>query len=434
MKRIFIVLLSLVLFFSLIGCGGDAETEGTEENPTLVTFLVAAAASEKPVIEEVIADFEEANPTIDVELMYSVLDSEQRKQNITTALNGKQSDPDVFLMDIAWIGQLAASGWLADLEKHGVDASGFYDSIIELADRHKGKLIGVPAFVDGGLLYYRTDLLEKYGYSNPPETWSDLIEISKKVQEGERKEGNKDFWGFVWQGKQYEGLICDALEQFVSAGGGFLNKQGEPIIYSPENEKALQTMVDIIHKHKISPPNTYTGMAEEEARRMFQFGNAMFERNWPYAYGLHQTAKDSEVKGKVGVAPLPHYPGGQSASTLGGWHMGMSVYSDQKKAAGKFVSYYTSEEVQKHFVLKTGWYPGRPAIYDDAKVVDKYPHIKNLKKVFTGAVPRPTVPYYSEMSSSLQKYINSALAKAMPVEEALKKAQKDVSAIISKFE
>ncbi len=406
-----------------------AESESTDK--ATITFMVGGAATETPFIEQIANDFMERNPNIKVDLILGTTDTGQRKQAIVTAMRGKQANPDVFLMDIAWIGQLAQSNWLTDLSKYDVDVSPFYKSIIEKADTVNGKLVGLPVYVDGGLLYYRKDLLEKYGYDGPPQTWDDLVEMAKVVQEGERAEGNKDFWGFVWQGKQYEGLICNALETFTSAGGGFINKEGEAILNSEENKKALNFMKSLIHEHEVSPKNTYTDMTEEEVRRAFHYGSALFERNWPYAWGSHTNDEDSVVKDKFGVAPLPKFEGNESASTLGGWHIGISEYSDQKKASVEFVKYFTSPDVQKFFAFNTGWNPSRVEVYKDEEVLERLPHFSQLKDVFQGAVPRPSVPYYAEMSDVMQKYFNEAISGSIEIDAALKSANEEVSQIIS---
>lgn len=451
MKKLIVILLALMLVFSFTACGdGEEDTpdqegqgqegdgkdggDGEKDKPVEISLMTGGPNAEKVLLESIVEDFEKEHPNIKVKLLLGVIGTEERKQAITTALQGKQTDPDLFTMDVAWIGQLAASGWLADLGPYKLDTSVFYPKIIKTADTFNGKLVGLPNFIDAGLLYYRTDLLEKYGYDGPPETWNELLEMALKVQEGERAEGNSDFWGYVWQGKQYEGLICDALEFFASAGGGFLDSDGNPILDTPENEKALQFMTDIIHKYEISPPNTYTDMREEESRRVWHFGNAMFMRNWPYAIGISRDDPESKVKGKFDIAPLPHFEGGVSAATLGGWHMGLSVYSDQKDAAVEFLKFYTSYEVQKRWFLELGFNPPRPALYEDEDAKKEVPGQVGLKEVFNGAIARPNVPYYSKLSDIMQKYFNSALSKSMEVEEALEKAQAEVESAIESAE
>lgn len=392
-----------------------------------ISFMAGGAPNEISFFEEIVTDFE--NETgITVKLIRQTTQTEQRKQSLLVALRGKKKDPDVSLVDVGWIGQFAASGWLLPLDEYDVNTDPFFQNVIELADTYDGQIIGLPLYVDAGLLYYRTDLLDKYGYKGPPETWSQLLEMAKTVQAGERK-GNENFWGYVWQGAQYEGLSTNVVEYFSSAGGALLNDQNEPVVNSKENLQALRFMVSLIQEHGVSPPNTYTDMQEEEVRITFQNGNALFERNWPYAYGLHN-AEDSAVRGVFGVAPLPHFTGQKSAACLGGWHVIVSAYSDAKEEAVEFSQYLTSADVQKKFALNLGWNPGREQVYSSSEIKSELPHLIELKDVFINAVPRPIVPYYTQLSQALQKHVNAALAGDKKPQQALQDSQEEFERII----
>ncbi len=419
----FLILLSylaVAVLFSLTGCSSKRE----------LSLMVGGTPNEIAYWENVISQFREKSG-ITVKLIRQTTDTDQRKQSIIFSLRGRQADPDVMLVDVAWIGQLAASGWLLPLDDFKLDTLPFFRSVIDLADTYNGSLIGLPLYIDGGLLYYRKDLLKQYGYNAPPQTWEELREMSKKVQNSERNKNN-NFWGYAWQGAQYEGLVCNALETFSSAGGGFI-RDDKPVLGSENNLQALDYMVSLIHDNAVSPPNTYTDMKEEEVRMLFQSGNALFERNWPYAWGLHNS-DESPVKGKVGIAPLPSFKGHKSAATLGGWHAVISAYTDQPEQAVQLISFITSYEVQKDMVLNLGWNPGRQDLYSDETIMKAVPHLVELKPVFENAIPRPMVPYYSEISQVLQKQINSALAGQISSTDALKNADSMIKTIISKYE
>lgn len=385
--------------------------------------MVGGAPNELMFFEALLLNFTRISG-VPVTLIRQSTDSAQRKQGILLALRGKQSEPDVMLLDVGWIGQIAASGWLEPLEPYDIDAKPFFSKVIQLADTYENKLIGLPLYIDGGLLYYRKDLLEKYGYQAPPQTWDELRLMSEKIVAVERQH-QANFWGYVWQGAQYEGLSCNALEFFTSAGGGFFVGTATPVIDQPANLKALRFMHGLLHEQPISPPNTFTDMKEEEVRQVFHNGNALFQRNWPYAWGLHN-ADDSPVRGKVGMAPLPGFEAGKGASTLGGWHIVMSKFSDKKPESAALIKFLTSADVQKAMAMKLGWNPGRADIYDDPELLKANPALQNLKQVFEGAVPRPIIPYYSGVSQILQKHISACLANRVGAEDALKAAQAEV--------
>jgi len=397
------------------------------------TFMVGGSPNALLYWQKVIKEFE-AQKGIKVELIRLPADTEQRRQRIVIPLQAEASDPDVFLMDVIWVGMIAGARWLEPLNyyitRDNFDINRFFKRVIEDVDTFKHKIIALPVYVDGGLLYYRKDLLSKYGYREPPSTWETLVNMAKQIQRKERAQ-NKAFWGFVWQGAMYEGLICTFLEFCASGNGGiFFNPSGKIKLDTRENQKALEFMVRLIHQEGISPPNTFTELKEEEVRLIFQHRNALFERNWPYAWILHQ---QSSLKGKVGITQLPHFEGGKTASTLGGWHIGISKFSDVKEMAWEFVKFVTSFEQQKKFVLELSWNPGRSDIYQDSEIREKMPHLIVLKNVFENAVTRPVSPYYSQISQVIQRHINAALALKETPNEALKKAQTEIDQLFAYY-
>ena len=423
MRILYPFILSLLLFIS--SCS----------RPRELTFMVGGSPNELLYWEKVIGEFHEKTG-INVKLIRQPTDTDQRRQGIVIALRSKSRDPDVFLMDVVWVGAIASSGWLEPLdsyiERDNLDLNKFFSRVVDEVDRYRGNVMALPVYVDGGLLYYRKDLLAKYGYTAPPETWEELLQMAKKVQARERRK-NKNFWGFVWQGAMYEGLICTFLEFSSSFGGGItIDSTGRIVVNIPQNVEALKFMQDLLHRYKISPPNTYTELKEEEVRLIFDQGNALFERNWPYAWGLHE--KNPELKDKVGITKLPHRKGKRTASTLGGWHIGISRFSDVKNEAWEFVKFVTSYEKQRDFALNLGWNPGRVDVYADTVIEKTAPHLVLLKDVFENAVARPSLPYYSGVSQILQKHLNSALSLSETPQEALEKAQDEIDEFIKKYE
>jgi len=422
-----IILILLCFVFFILNCA--------RKEKNIICFSVGGAPNEIEVWEEIVKEFE-LQSGIKVKILRQPTDTDQRRQGLVVPLKSKKKDPDVFLMDVAWIAQFAASGWVEPLDSYikedNLNLEVFFSKVVNLADKYNDKLIALPVYVDGGLLYYRKDLLKKYGYDRPPQTWKELLDYSLKIQENERK-SNPNFYSFVWQGAQYEGLICNFLEFAGSNNGGVVIANGKTLLNSPQNRQALQFMCDLIHKYKISPPNTFTEMKEEEVRIFFQQGNALFERNWPYAWSLHQS-KDSNIRDKVGIAPLPHFLGGSSVSTLGGWHIGVSKYSDSKKESFKFVKFVTSYDIQKKLAVELSWNPGRKDVYKDKELLRELPHFAYLRSVFENAQPRPNLPYYTQISEVMQQYINAALAGKLPVNTALQKAETEAQKIIERYE
>lgn len=414
--KVFFLLLSLCTVFFFYACS---------ENDDSFSIWIGGSPQEVDFWEKVIDDFNKERNS-NLILVRQPTYTDQRKQSLIISLEGKQSDPDLFLMDVIWISQFIQSDWLEELDHYAhenrFDTSPFFERVLNLVDKFDDNLYALPVFMDVALLYYRTDLVDK-----PPVTWTQLKNQSIEIQKEQRKE-NKNFNGFIWQGAQYEGLVCSFLEFIASNGGSIL--QGDSIIInSKQNEEALEFMQDLIHKYKISPENTYTEMKEEEVRREFQKGNALFERNWTYAWRSHNS-DNSNVKGKVGMTILPHFNDHGSVSTLGGWHIGISKYSDKKEKAWQFIQYVTSYDVQKEMVLDIGWNPGRKDVYKDEKLNRKLPHLQTLEYIFINTVARPTIPYYSSISEIIQRNVNNCLANKISPKEALSEMEKDIIEII----
>jgi multiple sugar transport system substrate-binding protein len=401
---------------------------------TGITFMVGGEPNEVAYWETLIDEYERQSG-LQVRLIAQPADSDQRREGLVVPLRSGETDPDVFLMDVVWLPQFAASAWLEPLDEYlredDFSLDPFFAGVIELADEYKGALFGLPLYIDGGLLYYRKDLLDRYGLPGPPQTWDELVKQSLRVQAGER-ERNEGFYGFVWQGAQYEGLVCNFLEFAASSEAGGRQPGRGFRLDAPENAGALRFMSDLIHKYGVSPPNTYTEMKEEECRIFFQAGNALFERNWPYAWALHEEA-DSPVRGRVGIARLPHVTGGRSASALGGWHVGISRTSDHKRQSWMFVKFITSFEAQREMTLHLGWSPSRVDVYNDRTVIERIPHLALLKGIFKNAVPRPTVPYYSRLSDVLQRYLNACLSDKMNARDAMSDIGKEADRLRKRY-
>lgn len=318
------------------------------------------------------------------------------------------ADIDVYMTDVIWAPQLADQ--FLDLTDAAKDiVKDHFPSIIE-SQTANGKLVAIPAFTDAPALFYRKDLLEKYGKA-VPKTWDEFAATAKEVQDREREAGAKDLWGFVFQGNAYEGLTCDALEWVKSFGGGqIVEANGDISINNEKAAKALETAKSWVGT--ISPPGVLA-YQEEESRGVWQTGNAVFMRNWPYAYALGN-GDDSAVKGKFGVATLPAASeGDKPAATLGGWNYAVSKYSKNPDEAVKLALFLGSKEVQKNRAIDQTNLPTIVSLYDDPDVAKAAPIIPQWKDVFMNAVPRPSAPTkvkYNEVSSLFWSAVHDTLS------------------------
>jgi trehalose/maltose transport system substrate-binding protein len=294
-------------------------------------------------------------------------------------------DIDVFQIDVIWPGILG--NHFIDLAAYSDGAEKAHFAPIVENNTVGGQLVAMPWYTDAGLLYYRKDLLEKHG-KPVPTTWQEMTETARTIQAAERAEGKDTLWGFVFQGKAYEGLTCDALEWVDSFGGGtIVDADGEITINNPKAIAAFELAGSWVGD---ITPDGVLNYAEEEARGVFQSGNAVFMRNWPYAWGLGNSA-DSPVKGKIGVTALPKGgPDGKNTGTLGGWQLSVSKYSANPEIAADLVMYLTSEAEQKRRAIEGTYNPTIASLYEDADVLAAAPFFGDLYETFTNAVARPS--------------------------------------------
>lgn len=333
----------------------------------------------------------------------------------------KSSDLDVINVDVVWPGMI--KDHLIDLKPYSKGVEKEHFPSIVANNTADGRLIAMPWFTDAGLLYYRKDLLEKHG-EKAPTTWEELAATAKKIQDAERKAGNADMQGFVFQAKAYEGLTCDAVEWLWSYGGGnVVDDKGNITVNNPKAAKALNTAASWIGT---IAPTGVLNYGEEDARGVFQSGNAVFMRNWPYAWSLGN-GKDSKIAGKIGVSALPKGGAdGKNAATLGGWQLAVSKYSKHPKEAADLVMYMTSKEIQKERAIKGSYNPTIPSLYQDKDVLAAAPFFGDLYNVFTSAVPRPATATglkYNEVSAAFWNATHDVLSGKEKAETSLGKLE-----------
>jgi trehalose/maltose transport system substrate-binding protein len=351
-----------------------------------------------------------------VQVVATPNDSSERLALYEQVLSSGSDKIDVFQVDVVWPGLLGSH--FIDLKPytHGAEAGVFADFVA--ADTKGGRLVAMPWFINGGLLFYRKDLLAKYKLA-VPQTWDELASAARRVQDAERAAGNDKMWGYVWQGRAYEGLTCDAVEWIASFGGGaIVEPDGRISIDNPRAAAALNTAAGWVG---VISPAAVLNYAEEESRGVFQAGNALFMRNWPYAWSLAQ-APQSGIRGKVGVAVLPRAATGAHVAALGGESLAVSRYSRHPAIAADLVLYMTSEAVQKQRAIAASFNPSLLSLYKDPDVLEANPFMGELYGVFSHAIARPTViagTRYNQVSNEFWNATHDVLAGREKAEVAL---------------
>ena len=381
-----------------------------------ITIKTLIRADEAQQLQPLVAKFNQQHDDIQFQIVEAPSDSNQVEDLYTSSFLLGNSPYDLVYMDVVWTSKFAAAGWLRDLsDRLGDEEVQQYLEGDITAGTYENKLYRLPFRSDAGMLYYRQDLLEQAGYE-PPETFQKLLEISQDLQQKGLVQ-----WGYVWQGKQYEGLAAMFVEILQGSGAFWVDPDTLEVgLDRPEAIEAVEFLRKAIAT-KVSPPGVTT-YAEEETRLLFQNGKAAFLRNWPYVYSL---ALDSSIAGKYNIKPMVHGVGFDSGATLGGWGWGISTSTKHPDAAWKVIEFLSSEESQREFVLETGFVPSRIALFNDEAIVTKYDYYPKLLDVVQSSALRPPISQYAQASDILQRYLSAAITGKMTPKRAMEAAAKE---------
>lgn len=346
------------------------------------------------VWRDLVAQFNRQYPGAPVRLIEGPSATDAREDLYSTSFLSGDSAYDIVYCDSIWVPKFAAAGWLADLSARPSpeDRKDFLPAEFA-AGSYQGKLYRMPALTDAGVLFYRKDLVP-----TPPETFDGLMRLARSLQTPDR-------WGFLWQGKQYEGLVTAFLEVLWGYGGDWIDAGTREVrIDSPEAIQAIEFLKNTIGT--VSPP-AVTTYAEEDTRNIFQNGRAVFMRNWPYVWTLIQQS-GGEMKERVGVAPMVHAPGKSSAATLGGWGFAISRYSKDPERAWGFIDFLTRPEQLRQVQQRQGRIPARRSMIP-----------AEFLPILASARTRPPIPEYAQASDILQRWLSSALTGRVSPQHAV---------------
>jgi trehalose/maltose transport system substrate-binding protein len=414
-------LIILCLIFILSWCGPTSSGSVT----TLV--LVGGSGPDEALARSQLQEFQDLHPDIRVVYQSTPSSASERHTLYVTWLSSRSANIDILSLDVIWVAEFAAAGWLVPLDNY-VAASHFplgdFLPAALTSSTYRGRLYSLPWFADAGVLYYRRDLYEKAGLP-PPRTFADLL----------AGRGLKDKfglpYGFIFPGQAYEGLVCVLCEFIWSNGGRIFDGQGRLMLDSPQNREALETLVNLIYRDGVSPLAVTTFM-EEDCRHAFEQGYAALMYNWPYAYAL-MNQPGSPVKGKFALLPVVHGPQGQSTSCFGGGNLGINAYSRHPEAAWELVHFLLKRKNRRAATEALGMLPPLKSLYQDPQLDRKFPYLKSLQEVFFTARSRPITPLYSFISDILRIHASRALTRQETPAQALKAAAAQIAAVQRRF-
>lgn len=408
------ILVTLASASPFVACAADAE------QGTVVTISASRLGAEADVLLRQVDRFMSEHPDIQVEFRVTPDAADQRHQLYVQWLSARARDPDILYLDVIWTSEFAGAGWILPLDRFGPDTAAFFPAVVE-ANSWRGRLYALPWFVDVGMLYWRTDLME-----SPPAT---LDELARAARDAMASEGLP--YGFVWQGARYEGLVTVFLEHLGAFGGEILDDQGRVVVDEEPAVRALRFMRDMI-RHGTVPRSVLTWQ-EEPARFAFQNGQAVFMRNWPYPFPVMNDPTQSNVAGRFSVAPMPAAEGGAPTAALGGNMLAINTNSEHPEAAYALIDYLTQPERMLERARVVGQFPTRPALYDTPELAAALPiPATQVRRIIERAVPRPVTPVYTELSQILQVRLHRALTGQQEPEDALAAAAREMRELLDR--
>jgi multiple sugar transport system substrate-binding protein len=392
--------------------------------PQPVVLKMLMNAPDVPTWNKVmVAAFEQANPDIDIQIVEGPNSTDLVENMYTTSFLLGQSPYDLINMDVIWTPKFASAGWLMDLtnEFSQQDLTAFSTPDVE-GGRFKDRLYRIPTRSDAGMLYYRTDLLQENGFA-PPKNLEEMERIASTIQQkGDAR------WGYLWQGRQYEGLAAMFIEILKGFGGFWVNPDTLEVgLDRPETIKAINFLRGTIEKG-ISPPGVTTYM-EEDTRRIFQAGDAVFLRNWPYVWSL-ANSETSPIKGKVGIMPMPGASGNEGGACLGGWGLGIAKTTRHPKEAMRVLRFMSNLDAQRRFIQDAGYVPSVRALFTDSQITADFGHYPQLLQVVDNAVLRPPIAQYAQVSDIMQRYLSAALTNQRSPEDAMRQAAAETRRVL----
>jgi multiple sugar transport system substrate-binding protein len=400
----------------LSGCGAGSGSGG---------LTLGISADLVPVVRDQLRRFARSAGGAEVTIRLFPADTDQYFDRVRTQLQAGSDDLDVFAGDVTWPAQLGANGWLADLNGRFAtsEQAAFLPATIA-ANRYEGKTLGVPLFVDLGLLYYRKDLLEQSGFTRPPATWDELREMAEKVMRDQRVKH-----GFVFTGAVYEGGTLLGLE-FIRSTGDVLIDGTEIVATDAQIVQGLEIERSMVTSG-ISP-QAVANFQEDQAAGAFLAGDAVFLRNWSYTYGLVSDPEQSKLQpDQVGIAAVPVAdPGVEPANYGGNWNLFMNAASTKQDAAWRLMEALTTREQELHRVVDGGYLPTRKALYDDATLLRRLPSVAATKREIAQMITPPVSPYYKDMSAVMATEFNACLRGVSSPEETAKTLQERLRAIL----
>ena len=433
-RRVLVAAASISAVLAAAACGSSSSSStspgGTSSSAAAVDLSKQgpteywAGKDTSGNLSKLIAQFNAQHPQGKVTFHELPDNADQQQQQMIQNTTIKNPSMGILSVDVVWTAQFAANGYIVALPADKFPTSSFLPATVNSAT-YFNKLYAYPVSSDGGLLYYRSDLLKKAGITSAPTTWSQMKADCTKVQ---ALPGESSIGCYAGQFQKYEGLTVNFAEAVNGAGGVIVGDDGKPNVNTDAAKAGWNTMVGFYKDGTI--PKAAITWQEEQGRQAFQTGNLVFHRNWSYVYNLaNKTDGSSKIAGNFKVAPLPGLTG-PGVSSLGGHNMAIAANATNKGTAADFIKFMASEKIQKSNALATSNAPTLTSLYTDADLVKKFPFMPILLKSVQTAKPRPKAVDYTDVTLAIQDAGYNSLQGTTTVDAAFSGLQTKLQGLI----
>lgn len=409
------------LLVVLGGCGGD---RGAKNGRT--TIRMWAMGREGEVVQELVRDFERANPDLDV-VVQQIPWSAAHEKLLTAHVGG--STPDLAQLGNTWVPEFAAltaldplGPWLARSTAipESSYSAGIWDTNVV-----DGVVYGVPWYVDTRVLFYRRDLLAQAGYDSIPQTWTAwrAAMIAVRGMSGRSGAGRT---AILLPTNEYTQPVIFGLQ----AGSPLLADRDTRGAFSDSAFRAGFEFYLGLFRDGLAP-----SVSNQEIANLYQeFERGTFAMyiTGPWNVGEFRRRLPAAMQDDWATAPLPGPHGAASGvSIAGGSSLVLFRGSPHKAAAFRLVEFLSQPAQQARFYALTGDLPARWEAWDDSALAgDKV--IQAFRTQLERVVATPKVPEWELIGTRLQEWSEKAIRGAVPADTALAALDRDVDRILEK--
>ena len=322
--------------------------KGSDSEVVKVYYVDNISQSHQKIIDKFNLLHQGKIEVVPIDIPFHKFSTNERKELLIGALRSNSERVDIFAADIIWISRFAR--WAENLDKYfSEDEKNALTSCAKITGHVNDNFLASPLYLDASVMFYRKDLLQKMGNFKSITadldnsiTWEKFIGLSNNIK-------NKNQF-YIYPADAYEGLVCSYMELVLTQNEDFFNSGID--LTNEQSEKALQLLVDIVNKYKISPRNV-VNYREKDAYDDFIENNGLFVRGWQsFENDTKNLNKGSELEKFITFTQLPHFEGTQPGSTIGGWNLMLAQSSQHKEEAIKFIKYTLTKESQKIYDQK----------------------------------------------------------------------------------